>query len=76
MKGEIVKLVNGVKITGYNSYKEVIEAIENKKREKSFVVANYMYWVSFVKSKKILNIIKHLKYQILFFPMEQGYLHI
>ena len=53
MSRETVRLINGVNITGYDIEKDIYDDIENIKKEKGYVIANYMYWVPFVKSKKI-----------------------
>lgn len=53
MSRETVRLINGVNITGYNIEKDIYDDIEKIKKEKGYVIANYMYWVPFVKSKKI-----------------------
>jgi N-acetylglucosaminyldiphosphoundecaprenol N-acetyl-beta-D-mannosaminyltransferase len=74
MSKETVKLVNGVKITGYNNENEIYKDIEKIKTEKGYVVANYMYWVPFVKSKKIKKYREALEISDFIFPDGVGLL--
>lgn len=49
---EKINLTTGVKLDKFDNYNEVIQKIETLVQEKKGVVLNYLYWVSFVKSRK------------------------
>lgn len=63
-----IKLINGVKITAFSSVENVIKKVKDKKEEKGYTIAHYMYWVSFVKSKKNSNYMEALKDSDFIFP--------
>lgn len=69
-----VKLINNVNITAYDSHERIFKAIENKKIEKSFLIIHYMYWVSFVKSKKNSKYVEALENSDFIFPDGVGLL--
>lgn len=73
MKNKI-KLINNIAITSFDSYELVVYSIEELKKEKKYVVANYMYWVPFVKSKKNLKYVKALSKSDYIFPDGVGLL--
>lgn len=74
MEKELVTLVNGVKITGYNNEADIYNDIEKIKKEKGYVIANYMYWVPFVKSKQIKEYNMALELSDFIFPDGVGLL--
>lgn len=70
----VLPLINDVKITAFSSLDNIFETINKVKVEKGYVIANYMYWVPFVKSRKNEEYRKSLELSDFIFPDGVGLL--